>query len=210
MFAWPAWILLRRCSSGYCPPRLTWLRQLEASAINIPHYIREQIPDDPIDKQTVRTTGRFFFNFARKSGLLGRIIAIDYGSKRCGLAVTDPGQMIASPMDTVPTHELMNYLQAYFEKEPVDLVVVGRPRQMDNTDSEVMKLIHFFVGAFKKRFKAIPVEWMDERFTSKLAKEAMIAGGMKQKDRRIKGNVDRVSAALILQFFLEKRNNMSS
>jgi len=113
-------------------------------------------------------------------------------------------------MDTVPTHELMNYLQAYFEKEPVDLVVVGRPRQMDNTDSEVMKLIHFFVGAFKKRFKAIPVEWMDERFTSKLAKEAMIAGGMKQKDRRIKGNVDRVSAALILQFFLEKRNNMSS
>ena len=141
---------------------------------------------------------------------MGRIIAIDYGTKRTGLAVTDPGQMIASPMETVPTHELMNYLQAYFEKEQVDLLVVGLPRQMDHSDSESMKLIRYFVGAFKKRFKEIPVEWMDERFTSKMAMDAMITGGMKKSDRKIKGNVDRVSAALILQSFLEKRNNLQT
>jgi len=151
-----------------------------------------------------------FTNFAGKMRVLGRIIAIDYGSKRTGLAVTDPGQMIASPMETVPTHELMNYLQTYFEKEQVDLLVVGHPRQMDHSESESMKQIRFFVGAFKKRFQEIPVEWMDERFTSRLAMDAMVAGGMKKSDRRKKGQVDRVSAALILQSFLEKRNNLQS
>ncbi len=137
---------------------------------------------------------------------MGRILAIDYGTRRTGMAVTDPGQMIASPLETVLSHELMNYLQAYFEKEEVELLVVGHPLQMDHTDSESIKQIRFFVGAFKKRFKGIPVEWMDERFTSKMAVDAMIAGGMKKSDRRVKGNVDRVSAALILQSFLEKRN----
>ena len=141
-------------------------------------------------------------------GVLGRIIAIDYGTRRTGLAVTDPGQMIASPMETVPTHELMSFLQAYFEKEQVDLLVVGHPRQMDHSESESMKQIRFFVGAFKKRFTEVPVEWMDERFTSKMAMDALIAGGMKKSDRRVKGNIDKVSAALILQSFLEKRNNM--
>ena len=126
------------------------------------------------------------------------------------MAVTDPGQMIASPLETVLSHELMNYLQAYFEKEEVELLVVGHPLQMDHTDSESMKQIRFFVGAFKKRFKGIPVEWMDERFTSKMAVDAMIAGGMKKSDRKVKGNVDRVSAALILQSFLEKRNKRQS
>ena len=150
------------------------------------------------------------FNFASQIKGLGRIIAIDYGTKRTGLAVTDPGQMIASPMETVPTHELMNYLQTYFEKEQVDLLVVGLPRQMDHSDSESMKLIRYFVGAFKKRFKEIPVEWMDERFTSKMAMDAMITGGMKKSDRKVKGNVDRISAALILQSFLEKRNNLQT
>ena len=143
-------------------------------------------------------------------GVLGRIVAIDYGTKRTGLAVTDPGQMIASPMETVPTHELMSYLQAYFEKEQVDLLVVGHPRQMDHSESESMKQIRFFVGAFKKRFTEVPVEWMDERFTSKMAMDALIAGGMKKSDRRVKGNIDKVSAALILQSFLEKRNNLQS
>jgi len=142
--------------------------------------------------------------------LLGRILAIDYGNKRCGLAVTDPGQMIATPMETVPTHELMNYLKAYFEKEEVELLVVGYPRQMDNSESESMKQIRFFVGAFKKRFKEIPVEWMDERFTSSLAMDAMVTGGMRKSERKVKGNVDRVSAALILQSFLEKRNNLQA
>ncbi len=141
---------------------------------------------------------------------MGRIVAIDYGTRRCGLAVTDPGQMIASPLETVPSHELMNYLKTYFEKEEVELLVVGHPRQMDHSESESMKQIRFFVGAFKKRFKKIPVEWMDERFTSRLAMDAMIRGGMKKSDRQIKGNVDRVSAAIILQSFLEKRNKRQS
>lgn len=149
----------------------------------------------------------FFYLCVQNKGL-GRIVAIDYGSKRTGLAVTDPGQLIASPLDTVPTHELMNYLQAYFEKEQVELLVVGHPRQMDNSDSESMRQIRFFVGAFKKRFAEIPVKWMDERFTSKLAMDAMIEGGMKKSERRKRGQVDRVSAALILQSFLEKRNNL--
>ena len=124
------------------------------------------------------------------------------------MAVTDPGQMIASPLETVPSHELMNYLQAYFEKEQVELLVVGQPLQMDHSPSESMKQIRFFVGAFKKRFPEIPVEWMDERFTSKLAMDAMVTGGMKKADRKVKGNVDRVRAALILQSFLLKRDNL--
>lgn len=137
----------------------------------------------------------------------GRIVALDYGTKRTGVAVTDPDQMIASPLDTVLSHDLMNYLRAYFEREQVALLVVGYPRQMDYSESESMKQIRFFVGAFKKRFKDIPVEYMDERFTSSLAREALVSGGMKKSDRREKGQVDRVSAALILQSFLEKRNN---
>lgn len=148
------------------------------------------------------------FNFVSKIRHLGRIIAIDYGTKRTGVAVTDPGQMIASPVETVPSHELMNYLQTYFAREQVELLVVGHPRQMDYSESESMKQIRFFVDAFKKRFTEIPVEWMDERFTSKMALDAMIAGGMKKSDRRVKGQVDKVSAALILQSFLEKRNNL--
>lgn len=121
------------------------------------------------------------------------------------MAVTDPGQMIASPLETVFTHELMHFLQAYFEKELVDLLVVGHPRQMDYSDSESLKQIRFFVQAFKKRFEKIPVEWVDERFSSKLAMDAMITGGMKKSDRRLKGNIDKVSAAIILQSYLEKK-----
>ena len=139
---------------------------------------------------------------------MGRILAIDYGTKRTGLAVTDPEQIIASPLETVSTHELMNYLQAYFEKEQVELLVVGHPRQMDHSDSESMKQIRFFVQAFKKRFEKIPVEWMDERFTSKMAMDAMIEGGMKKAERRKKGNLDKISAAIILQSWLERQNNL--
>lgn len=141
---------------------------------------------------------------------MGRIIAIDYGTKRTGVAVTDPDQMIASPMETVPTHELMQFLQDYFEKEPVDLLVVGKPLQMDHSASGPMKQIRYFVGAFKKRFRNIPVKWMDERFTSSMAMEAMIEGGMKKSDRRVKANVDRISASLILQSFLVQKNNMKA
>ena len=139
---------------------------------------------------------------------MGRILAIDYGSRRTGIAVTDPGQVIASPLDTVATHELMHYLESYFSGENVDLLVVGQPRRLDNSESEVLKQIRFFIQAFKKRFSGIRVEWVDERFTSSMAAEALREGGMKKSDRRLKGNVDKVSAALILQSFLERRNNM--
>lgn len=147
--------------------------------------------------------------FAAKLKLLGRILAIDYGTKRTGIAHTDPLQMIASPLETVASHELMLYLEAYFAREEVETLVVGLPRKMDNTDSESLKQIRFFVEAFKKRFAHIPVEWMDERFTSKLALDALIKGGMKKSDRQVKGNIDKVSAALILQSFLERRNNLA-
>ena len=141
---------------------------------------------------------------------MGRIVAIDYGTKRTGVAVTDPGQMIASPKETVPTHELMNYLQAYFNQEQVDMLLVGHPRQMDYSESESMKQIRFFVEAFKKRFKEIQVKWIDERFTSRMARDAMIAGGMRKSKRKEKGTVDKVSAAIILQTYLEGRNNLQT
>ena len=139
--------------------------------------------------------------------MLGRIVAIDYGKQRTGVAVTDPGQIIGSPLETVPTHELMLFLDSYFKSEAVETLVVGHPRKMDNTESESMKQIRFFVEAFRKRFKEIQVEWTDERFTSKMAMDAMVTGGMKKSDRRVKGNIDKVSAAIILQSYLEQRNN---
>ena len=133
---------------------------------------------------------------------------MDYGTKRTGLAITDPGQMIASPLETVLTHELMNYLQEYFEKEEVETMVVGHPVKQDGTDSESMKPLRYFVQAFKKRFPKIRVEWMDERFTSKMAMGAMIEGGAKKSDRRKKGNLDKISAAIILQCWMERENNL--
>ncbi|MEN8158136.1 MAG: Holliday junction resolvase RuvX [Bacteroidota bacterium] len=139
---------------------------------------------------------------------MSRILAIDYGTKRTGIAVTDPGRMIASPMETVPTHELMNYLESYFGREKVETLVVGHPTKQDGSDSESMKPLRFFVQAFRKRFPEIRVEWMDERFTSKMAMDALVAGGMKKSDRRVKGNVDKVSAALILQSWMERQNNL--
>lgn len=116
--------------------------------------------------------------------------------------------MIASPLETVPTHELMRYLDSYFNKESVGVLVVGQPIKLDRSDSESMKPLRYFVQAFKKRFPDIRVEWMDERFTSKMAMDAMVAGGMKRSERRVKGNVDKVSAAIILQSWMEKENNL--
>lgn len=139
---------------------------------------------------------------------MSRILAIDYGTKRCGVAVTDPGQLIASPLETVASHELMNFLRDYIPREGVELLVVGKPRQLDNQESGSMKLIRFFVAAFRKQFPSIPVEWVDERFTSSLALDAMIEGGLKKKDRRDKSRLDRISASLILQTFLERRSNL--
>jgi len=138
---------------------------------------------------------------------LGRYLAVDYGTKRCGIAVTDPTGMIASPLSTVPTHTLIDFLASYFKQEQVDLVVLGYPRKMNNQDSESLIYIREFEKKFRKTFPDMRLEWMDERFTSGMAMQAMISGGMKKSERQKKENLDRISAAIILQSFLEKEEN---
>lgn len=134
---------------------------------------------------------------------MGRILAIDYGAKRTGLAVTDPLCMIASPLDFVPTHKLEDFLREYFEDESVEKIVLGMPKNTDGSDTNATSLVQAFVNRFKKVFPTKELVLHDERFTSKMAMDAMISGGVKKKDRRNKGNVDKVSATIILQSYLE-------
>ena len=136
---------------------------------------------------------------------MSRILAIDYGKKRTGIAVTDPLQIIATGLTTVPTHQLMDFLLNYVRQEPVERIVVGHPKQMNNEDSENMRNIVPFVKQLKKRLPDLPVELVDERFTSVLANQAMIAGGLKKKDRQNKALVDEISATIILQSYLEAK-----
>jgi putative Holliday junction resolvase len=138
---------------------------------------------------------------------MGRIMAIDYGQKRVGLAVTDEMQIIATSLTTVRTADIIHFLKDYLSKEKVDCFVVGEPRQMNNTPSESLKFIEPFVRLLKKTFPLVPVERMDERFTSKMAFQAMIDGGLKKKDRQNKELVDSISATLILQSYMEYRKN---
>jgi putative Holliday junction resolvase len=134
---------------------------------------------------------------------MGRILAIDYGKKRTGLAVTDPLRITANPLLTIETKGLINWLQTYFEKEKVDIVVIGHPTQMNGEESESMNYIRPFIGNFKKQFPTIPITMYDERFTSVLAHQAMIAGGMKKKDRQDKAIVDKIAACIILEGYLD-------
>ena len=134
---------------------------------------------------------------------MSRILAIDYGRKRTGIAVTDPLQIIANGLTTVPTHELMNFLQQYMQREQVERIIIGHPKQMNNEDSENMKNIVPFMNQLKKKMPNIPVELVDERFTSVLAHQAMLAGGLKKKDRQNKALVDEISATIILQSYME-------
>lgn len=136
---------------------------------------------------------------------MGRILAIDYGKKRTGIAVTDPLQIIANGLTTVPTHELMNFLMEYLKKEPVERIIIGHPKQMNNEDSENMKNIVPFINRLKKVLPDMLVELVDERFTSVLAHQTMLAGGLKKKDRQNKALVDEISATIILQSYLESR-----
>lgn len=136
---------------------------------------------------------------------MNRILAIDYGRKRTGIAVTDPMQMIANGLTTVPTHTLETFLAEYFKKESVERVIIGLPKQMDNTLSESMKYINPFINRFKKLFPEIPIEFVDERFTSVLAHRAMLEAGLKKKDRQNKALVDEISATIILQTYLENK-----
>ncbi|HNS16446.1 MAG TPA: Holliday junction resolvase RuvX [Bacteroidales bacterium] len=137
---------------------------------------------------------------------MARILAIDYGRKRTGIAVTDELQLIATGLATVPSAEVTSFLSAYLQKEKVERLIVGEPRQMNNLPSESVKYIEPFICSLKKNFPAIPVERMDERFTSKLAFRAMAEAGLKKKDRQNKDLVDKISATLILQSYLESRS----
>lgn len=134
-----------------------------------------------------------------------RILAIDYGLKRTGLAVTDPLQIIATPLETVATHELMDFLKNYTQHEEVEAFVVGLPKQTDNTASEIAPHVNGFVRRLQVQFPETPIHRVDERFTSLMAQQTLIAGGMKKKDRQNKAMLDKVSAAIILQSFMESR-----
>lgn len=136
-----------------------------------------------------------------------RILAIDFGTKRVGLAVTDPNQIIATALDTVHSQDIIKYLKAYFGRETVESIVVGEPRQLDNSASEITPQIEQFIRQLKKEFPEMPIFRMDERFTSKMASQALLMSGLKKKDRRDKALVDRTSAVIILQSFMESRNH---
>ena len=138
---------------------------------------------------------------------MGRILAIDYGKKRTGLAVTDVLRITANPLLTIETKELLKWLDEYFAKEPVDEVVIGHPTQMNGEESESMNYIRPFIGNFKKLFPDKPITMYDERFTSVLAHQAMLAGGMKKKDRQDKAVVDKIAACIILEGYLERIKN---
>lgn len=136
---------------------------------------------------------------------MARLLAIDYGRKRTGIAVTDTLQIIANGLTTVPSHTIINFLKDYISKEPVELIIVGLPRQMNYEESESMQYIKPFVKKLRKEIPDIPVEYFDERFTSRMAQQTMIDGGLKKKQRQNKALVDEISATIILQGYMEGR-----
>ncbi len=136
---------------------------------------------------------------------MGRILAIDYGKKRVGVAVTDPLQIIANGLTTVSSGEILKFIVDYVSKENVEKIVVGLPKTMKGEESESMKYITPFMASLRKKLPKIPVEMFDERFTSVLAHRAIIEGGVKKMDRRNKALVDEVSATIILQSYMESQ-----
>lgn len=136
---------------------------------------------------------------------MGRLLAIDFGKARCGVAVSDSLQIIANPLDTVATKEIIPFLMSYCQSEQVDKIIVGLPKQMSGEDSESMRYIKPFVGRLKHAIPNITIEMYDERFTSVLAHRAMIEGGMKKKDRQNKANVDKIAACIILEDYMQKK-----
>jgi len=133
---------------------------------------------------------------------MGRLLAIDYGLKRTGIAVSDPLKIIATALDTIPSETLMSFLENYFKKESVDMIILGMPRRLNNAPSEMAMEVEKLMVLLKEKFPQIPIQTFGERHTSIAAQEAMIKGGMKKKDRREKSNIDKISAVLILQEFM--------
>lgn len=137
---------------------------------------------------------------------MSRIISIDYGKKRTGLAVTDPQQIIATALETVPSEQLINFLTAYFKKENVEAIVVGFPKNLNNQDTEMTPLVRQLTEVLKGKFPDKTIHQIDERFTSKMAQQTLIMSGTRKKDRQEKGNTDMVSATIILQDFLSRKS----
>lgn len=137
---------------------------------------------------------------------MGRILSIDYGGKRTGLAVSDPLKIIATALGTVDTPKLMAYLKDYVAREAVELVIVGMPVNWDDTATHATPLVERFLKDFAKAFPAIPIQTVDERFTSKMASQAMIDMGMKKKQRQDKKMVDQIAATMMLQEYMQKHN----
>ena len=133
-----------------------------------------------------------------------RIMAFDYGSKRIGMAVTDPLQIIATGLDTIHPKDIVEYLKKYMLAEPVERFVVGEPRQMDGTDSQSAPHVRGFITILKKNFPQIPVETIDERFTSKMASATIAQSGLKKSDRQDKARIDTIAATIILQSYMDK------
>ena len=138
---------------------------------------------------------------------MGILIGIDFGQKRTGIAITDPGKMIASGLNTVPTKDVMTFLEEYLQKQSVDKFVVGEPKQKDGSVSEVEESILRFIIKLKNKFADISIERYDERFTSKIAFNTLLESGVGKKKRQNKGLVDQISATLILQSYLESQSN---
>lgn len=136
---------------------------------------------------------------------MGRILAIDYGNKRTGIAVTDPLKIIANGLTTVHTKDLWDFLTSYFQKEKVDEVVVGMPKHLNNTATDATPHVVGFVNKFKKTFPSIPIHAIDERFTSKMAFQTMIDAGLKKQQRQNKELVDEISATIILQSYMSSK-----
>ncbi len=134
---------------------------------------------------------------------MARILAIDYGGKRTGLAVTDPLKIIATGLETIDSKELIAWLKSYFAKEEVELIIIGLPKNWDESNTHGTPLVEAAIKKMQKEFPTIPIKTVDERYTSKMAKDAMLEMGMKKKDRRDKKNVDLIAATIILQEYLQ-------
>ncbi|MDP4286002.1 MAG: Holliday junction resolvase RuvX [Bacteroidota bacterium] len=136
---------------------------------------------------------------------MARILCIDYGLKRTGIAVTDPLQIIATGLTTVDSPGLISFLKNYFGQEDVELIVIGDPKNLDDSDTHATPLVKGIIQKLEKEFPAIPIKKVDERFTSKMARQAMLDMGMKKKDRRNKRTVDEIAATIMLQEYMENR-----
>ena len=137
---------------------------------------------------------------------MGRIMAIDYGVKRTGIAITDPLKLIATPLATINTPDVWEFLQMYMKQEEIEALVVGMPKHLNNTPSAMTALVKKFIGRLQKKFPTQQIIAQDERYTSKIAWYSMTEGGFKKKDRRDKSNLDKLSATIILQSFLAKNS----